>query len=444
MPNRNPTTTRWRWAVGLGFLLLFVIFAVPPIIRATEILPGLEADWGGHLRLRNSVSRYDDRSLFAAVGNRPYFDGSGELRLKSRIFFSASLLLETHYESIFAGGDTRKKRTALAQQFSALADRGFFPGPTNDDRRLLGLTGTITDGSGYAWYHRLDRLSLNWQPAWGSITAGRQALSWGNGLIFNPMDLFNPFSPTDIERDYKRGDDMLLVQTDWEMLGELQLLYVPRRDPNGGGIAADQASWAAKLHRSVGETEFDAMVARHYDDTVIGAGAVGYLGDAAWRVDTTLTLLNEDNSRNHFWSLTANLDYSWTVRGKNMYGLVEFYYNGLGHSSYQRALEDPLVADRITRGEIFTLGRTYLAAQLNIEIHPLVNLYTTVIQNLRDPSGTTQPRIVWDVTQNLQCTLGADLHNGSAGTEFGGFEIAESGFDLAPADRVFMWWAYFF
>ena len=40
-------------------------------------------------------------------------------------------------------------------------------------------------------------------PRWGVVCVGRQAVTWGNGLIFNPMDLFNPFSPVDIERDYK-------------------------------------------------------------------------------------------------------------------------------------------------------------------------------------------------------------------------------------------------
>ena len=30
----------------------------------------------------------------------------------------------------------------------------------------------------------------------------------GERVFFNPMDLFNPFAPTDIEREYKIGDDM--------------------------------------------------------------------------------------------------------------------------------------------------------------------------------------------------------------------------------------------
>ena len=60
-------------------------------------------------------------------------------------------------------------------------------------------------------YHRLDRLSVTFQPYWGTLQIGRQALTWGNGFLFNPMDLFNPFSPTQIDREYKPGDDMVSI-----------------------------------------------------------------------------------------------------------------------------------------------------------------------------------------------------------------------------------------
>jgi hypothetical protein len=54
-------------------------------------------------------------------------------------------------------------------------------------------------------FHPAYRLALGIQPNWGLIRIGHQAVTWGNGLLFNPMDLFNPFSPSDIERDYKIG-----------------------------------------------------------------------------------------------------------------------------------------------------------------------------------------------------------------------------------------------
>jgi len=40
-------------------------------------------------------------------------------------------------------------------------------------------------------------------------------LSWGNGLVFSPMDIVNPFDPTAVDTEYKAGDDMLYGQIDY-------------------------------------------------------------------------------------------------------------------------------------------------------------------------------------------------------------------------------------
>ena len=110
-------------------------------------------------------------------------------------------------------------------------------------------------------------------------------------MLFNPMDLLNPFSPADIERDYKTGDDMVFAQFATNHRGEFQFLYVPRREPVSEDVEWDQSSLAGKLHFTQGTTEFDIMVAEHYKDEVIGVGSAGYLGNAAWRLDGTWTFL---------------------------------------------------------------------------------------------------------------------------------------------------------
>jgi hypothetical protein len=113
-------------------------------------------------------------------------------------------------------------------------------------------------------------LNFTFKPSWGSVRIGRQAITWGNGLIFNPMDLFNPFPPADIQRDYKVGDDMALAQVALPYSADLQLLYVVRRDPDTNNVEADRNSLAGLLHFSAGTTEFDVMATRHFDDYVVG------------------------------------------------------------------------------------------------------------------------------------------------------------------------------
>lgn len=402
-------------------------------------------EWGGHLRAQGSVSWVDDDSFFRPVGTGTFYDGNVDFRLKNKIFFGDWGYFETHYEAVVSGGDTREKSNELAELVPFFFPDELLPGePINDDRRLFDLTHTLTEEDSYIGYHRLDRLNLTLLPPWGTIRLGRQAITWGNGFIFNPFDLFNPFAPTDILRDYKIGDDMALAEFPIADMGNVQTLYVVRRDPVDDDVDFDEASLAGKLHFAVGTTEFDLLGARHFEDYVVGLGTSGYLKDAAWRVDATWTFLEDSRSENGYLSLVANMDYSWVWRKKNFYGFVEFHFNGLGEDDPAEALVKPEVIERFVRGELFTFGRSYLSAHMRVELHPLLNFFVTFINNVGDPSGIAQPRMVWDISEDLQLTAGASISYGEEGKEFGGFEIPGTDLLVDFPDNVFLWATYFF
>jgi hypothetical protein len=404
-------------------------------------------DWelGGHLKVRGGISWADAESFFQPVGTGPHYDGSAETRLKGKISFGTWGYFETHHETILSGGDTRRSLQELQDLYPSLFATGLMiAGPVDDDRRLMDLTWTIHEDDGYIFYNRFDRLSLTLLPQWGVVTIGRQAVTWGNGLIFNPMDICNPFAPTDIERDYKVGDDMASAQINLGTRSGVHVLYVPRRDPVKDTVQWNHSSLAGKVHFSWGTTEFDIMAAKHYEDAVFGIGGTGYLGGTAWRVDGIWTILNDTKGKDCYFSLVANMDYSWVWWKKNWYGFVEFFYSGIGESDYPEALLDQDISERMDRGELFTFGRTYLSGHLRVELHPLLNVYLTVINNLADPSGVVQPRMVWDCLQDVQVTVGGNVYYGRQGTEYGGFRIPGTLFHLRGQDSVFLWATYYF
>jgi len=277
-----------------------------------------------------------------------------------------------------------------------------------------------------------------------TVRLGRQAITWGNGMVFNPMDLFNPFSPTATDKDYKTGEDMVYSQLTTDALGEYQFLWVPRRDEAGNSVETDASSFAVKGHHHYRNIEYDVLAARHYTDTVVGLGLIGYFGNAIWRLDGTWTSPENDSGKNPYLSLTANIDFSWIWWHKNVYGFLEFYHNGLGTNSYESALNDHEIQKRMERGQVFVLGRNYLAGHLNLEIHPLVNLYLTVINNLHDSSGSLQPRIIWEARQNIRLTFGSDIYYGSRGTEFGGIDDSTTAFVIQPANILYLWATVYF
>jgi hypothetical protein len=414
---------------------------------AEDPYAALSPSWGGHLRLRGSLARPDDRSVYQLVGTGTYLDGAGELRLKNQLFFGDWGRFETHYEAILLGGDAWKAGREIAALTGGQWPGGLFAPEVrtlSDDRRLMDLTHVIDDGTDGALYQRLDRLFLSVDRPWGNVRLGRQAVTWGSGMVFNPMDLFNPFAPTDVVRDYKVGDDMALVTLPFGENGDLQAVGVPRRNPETAALRWDESALGAKLRMPWGSTEWTMLAAWNHENIVAGAGAVGYIGAAAWRFDATWTVLPDESPSGGYFSAVANMDVSWTGWGKNFYGFVEIYYNGLGVTEYSQVPADPDLLDALARGEVFTLGRLYLTPHVGVELHPLFNVYVTAINNLRDPSGIVQPWCAWSVTQDIEVITGATIYWGGDGTEYGGFPISGTDFWAVPADAAYAWVTYYF
>ena len=424
--------------------VLFLILLIFPLYAFAQCKNPLPGEWGGHLRLRGAVSFPETNSLLDMAHHDRLHDGAFEFRLKNSTMINDKVDFECHYEMIGSGGETRKTLQSFLDRYPDLSD-SLLPGETiNDARRVMDLTREISSHTEYLVYHRIDRLVFSAYADRGSVRIGRQALTWGNGFLFNPMDLFNPFSPTDVERDYKIGDDMITAQIYTGGAGEFQMLYVPRRNTDNHDIEWEESSVAAKYHFNISTTDVDLMAGKNYEDTVFGVGFTGYVSDAAWRLDGTWTWLDDQAHESGFASIAANIDYSWVWFEKNLYAWIEYYYTGLGKQDVSDALTDMDIVERVGRGERFTFGRSYVDAQIQVEWHPLVNSFMTIIYNTRDGSGIMQPRVSWDLLQNLQVMGGATIYHGESGTEFGGVELPGTGTKEIPADGAYVWLSYFF
>ncbi len=406
-----------------------------------------EVQWGGHLRALGSVTMLDDQARTLWGKNSNLIDGYGAFRLNNDLFFNSGWQFQAHYEAFTAIGDTVEATGILREQFPEIpaADLGSAM-VIDDDRRLMDLTRIIEDDRRHLIYHRLDRLNLALTRPWGMIRLGRQALTWGNGLVFHPMDLFNPFSPTAITKDYKTGDDMAMAQVPVESTGDLQILYVPRRHPVNRDLKWDQSSLAGKYHQSTERIEMDVMAAYHFEDIVIGIGATGTVRDAAWRLDMTWTFPDEHSDTGSYLSAVANIDYAWTWWEKNVYGLIEFYFNGLGENNNPAVSQNTALVTRLERADLFVTGRAYLAGEIQIEAHPLVRIDLGAIYNLGDLSGLLQPRLVWDVVTNWQLITGIRWYFGGRTTEFGGDDVqmTDHTISFSPPDTAYLQVTRFF
>ena len=119
---------------------------------------------------------------------------------------------------------------------------------------------------------------------------------------------------------------------------------------------------------------------------------------------------------------------------------------GLLESDYTREnfRENRDLLERLARGELFTIGRHYLAGSLPVELTPLLTLTPNLFFNMGDSSALAQLVLQWDMAQNWQVLGSLAVPLGSAGTEYGGLETEVDDLTLEVGPSLFVQLAWYF
>jgi hypothetical protein len=398
---------------------------------------GTSVDLGGHVKYQLLVTTYPEDSLFRELTGSQTLDQNLDLRLNLDVDRGA-WDLDVGYQLVGLFGDTIE----LTRDFPpALQLVARLP---QDDTRLFNLTYVFRDEGRAAVLQRLDRASIGYSGEKAVVRFGRQAISWGNGMVYTPMDIFNPFDPAAVDKEYKTGDDILYGQYLRGNGDDLQGVVVFRRNLMNGEVQADWSSFALKYHGLSGGSEFDLLAAWHFDDPLLAAGGSQSLGGAVWRGDGVVAFTEDDT----VLTAVTSLSYSWVWGGKNVSGVLEYFFNGFGQPDGQydpdSLAQNPELVQRLARGELFTLGRHYVVGSALFELHPLFHLTPNVFTNLSDGSALVQLVTRNDLKQDLVLLGALSFPLGPSGTEFGGIETDVPGRYLSRGPSVFLQLAWYF
>ncbi|MED5462453.1 MAG: hypothetical protein VYC03_07510 [Pseudomonadota bacterium] len=413
--------------------LLSVFLLFPLVVVADDTT--FEVD--GHSKSRVLADVYPANSTFEPMTGK----SAGSLAEELRINLSSNWekwTFDTAWQLYGAWGD----RIELLRGVSGLSLPGLDYLQT-DDRRLLNLTSTITDNDNRVAFHRLDRLTATWSSDKLVVRIGRQAITWGNGLVFSPMDIVNPFDPTAVDTEYKPGDDMVYGQYLRDNGDDIEFAQVYRQDPVSGDTNTAAMTTAVKYHGFAGQGEYDVLVSKHHDETTIGIGGNRSVGGAVVHGDIVWTD-GEDGSK---LQLVTNVSYSWVWGDRNVSGMLEYYYNGFGQPSGHYGLaglsQNRALIDRLQRGETFTLGRKYLAGGLTIEMSPLWMLTPNLFANLDDGSALFRLVTRNSLGDDAEFLGAVSVPIGPAGSEFGGLEAGLPGLYLATSLSLFAQFSFY-
>ena len=383
-----------------------------PLAAGPAIADGLK-DFHGRFELtdRGAFSRND--SLAESLGERFRNDFMGNLRLTwepkwDNWDFSVHYVVNGDY----GGGVELARRQAP-----------FFAAPP--PATLFDLTGTIADDGQVLATQTIDRLALGYTTDKYVVRVGRQALTWGAGKMFHPMDLVDPFAPDATDTEYKPGVDMAYFQWLFDDGSDLQFIAVPRANTYNVAPTWDASTFAVHYHRSIGELGLTGIVARDRGDWTAGIGLSGPLGGAVWNAEIVPTFEAGGATR---ISALANISSAVTLFKRNATVFAEYFHNGFGVSGSGRAY-DTLPTDltaRLARGQVFNVSQDYLAGGMTLEWTPLLTLSPSVIVNLNDGSVYGVGEADWSLNDNTDFIVGAQVPVGAKGTEYGGLPLTGS------------------
>jgi hypothetical protein len=381
-------------------------------------------DIHGRIELEDTGSFNRGYSLDAAQGTIDHNDGLMNLRLTYDPDWGR-WSFDFHYLVTVEDGE----EVRLARDEAAL-----IPEPA---QTWLNLTDTfLSKGSGLA-QQGIDRLSLAYTAPDFVVRIGRQALTWGSGLVFRPMDLFDPFSPVATDTEFKPGADMLYTQYLFGDGSDLQFIAVPRAAQPNGAPSANESSFALHYHGTVAGWETTGLLARDHGDWTGALGVAGPLSGATWNVEILPTAVRAGPT---VVSALANISDAQTLFDRNATLFAEYFHNGFGvdGSTTLTTLPGALI-NRLARGELFNVRSDYLAAGMTLEYSPLLTLSPTLIAGLNDGGLYLLAAANWSLSDNLVLIAGVQAPLGPRGSEFGGLPLAPGNpVALSPPSQLYL------
>ncbi|OGS35822.1 MAG: hypothetical protein A2506_13755, partial [Elusimicrobia bacterium RIFOXYD12_FULL_66_9] len=190
----------------------------------------------------------------------------------------------------------------------------------------LDMEQTVSTGTLNGWGHGAYRAWVGLEGESGVLRAGRQRIAWGTGKIWNPTDVLNPYQPTSVERDERRGVDALYGRLGVGSLGQAELAWA------GGDRWVEQAL-LARARANLRDWDVSLLggkVAGSTASLVLGGDFAGTLSDGTLHGEWAYF---RPEWRTPYWK--AGLGYDYTVPSETEWRwlkdaalVVEYFHAG--------------------------------------------------------------------------------------------------------------------
>lgn len=315
-----------------------------------------------------------------------------------------------------------------------------------DHLQLFRLSQTLADSKTNYALHKIDRLSATYSSGYYSFTLGRQAFSWGNGIVFNPLDRVNPFAPNQIDKHYKPGVDMLSGQNTLQNGDQFSWFVLPKRDALSAELSHEASSYGVKLYHFTqdGMTDQQWLLIKDAEEQLVAWQLSQSRENGLWNLD----LLWSYDSEIEQHSLSGVLNWQNSIRIKNRQAILfaELFYNGYGNNSTRPKIEQlsTQLLQLQEEGKVFNSNRYYTSFGTTLEVNPLLSVSATLLSNWQDYSQLLSLQLTHSVTENDQLLLSWQQPIGKKGSEFRGLLSENSPQNLSYSWLFYLQWEHYF
>lgn len=304
------------------------------------------------------------------------------------------------------------------------------PAETEAPYRLRQMDWSLAEKVGeYSYRHEIDRAFLALKLGRADLTFGRQAVGWGRGVLFGAVDVFTPFLPLEVDREWRRGVDA--VRADLKVFNHYSLDMV-----GAFGSEIDESAFLGRLRGFAGRLDGELIFGRRAQDWLYAAtfsaaildaevhGEFAFFDTPEKFPDGGLILRDRGAGKG-----VLGASYTFAL-GNGLSVWAEYHYSGFGfediRQSFFQLAASPDYLSRYLRGDTQILGRQSLALRAAYEWSDLLSVSLTWITNPDDGSGVATPVLTSIFSDNFSATASALLPYGS-GLDGSGIPLSEYG-----------------
>jgi hypothetical protein len=303
----------------------------------------------------------------------------------------------------------------LANLSETFGEQRIKDAPDGQPFRIFDLKNAHHEGERSLLSSEVDRLSLTWNLNALRVTAGRQAVTWGEAFYYNVGDLFGAFPITETNRLHKPGIDGLYVTAGIGSFSDASILYVPSdEDEDSTALQALFPAGPGSLSLTGGTVLGDDQTGAGYSLDIEGTKLYG------------TCLLTAPDDGEDYTELVLGME---RQVGPYTHVVGEVYRNGWGAEDADEyaAL---LVSERFLSGRALTLGRWNAAVQISRQMTPLLTVTPALFANLSDGSilvrmdGALSVSDLTSVTGGMFLGIGERPDGLLPGSEFGAVPVS--------------------